>query len=176
MAKRRLNSLEKAELVALVKDMMELSDDNKLFVRSVLADTEDIDVEKYKKKISHALSFDMRKSQYWDLEEAARILRYVEKATDDAMIIADIYVHAVVEGEKITDMFGDIDEDYYCSMEEIYGNAAKWVLASEKQGNDISSLKESMHQVMTTARNIGWGYGDEISYLWTEYFEDTDIE
>ena len=38
MARRRLNSLEKAELTTLVKKMMELSDDNKLFVRSVLAD------------------------------------------------------------------------------------------------------------------------------------------
>nr|WP_321496493.1 hypothetical protein [uncultured Methanolobus sp.] len=176
MRTKKLESLEKAELLTLVRKMIEASDDNELLVRSILAGKRGIDVKKYKEQISRALSYDMRKSKYWDLEEAARILRYVEKATDDAMVIADIHVYAAVEGEKITDMFGDIDEDYYCSMEDIYGNAAKWVVAAQKQGNDISDLKESLHQIMQDTRYIGWGHGDEISCLWSEHFEDTDKE
>ena len=176
MARKRLNSLEKAELVALVKDMMELFDDNKLFVRSVLAGSEDIEVERYKKKISRALSYDMQKSEYWNLEEAERTLRYLEKATDNPRIIADVYVHAVVKGHKITDEMGDIDGDYYDSMIEIYEDAIKWAIVAEKQGHNISRLKDELHQVMLKAKNVGWGYGDEISEIWTEYFGDIDAE
>lgn len=176
MARRRLNSLEKAELIALVKDMMELSADNKLFVRSVLAGSEGIDVEKYKKKISRALSYNKRGTKDWDLKEAGRIIRYLEKATDDPMIRADVYVHTVVQGHRITDELGDIDEKYYLSMEDLYEDAAKWVLAAQKQGHDISCLKGSLHQVMLKAKGIGWGYCDEVSRLWSEYFGDNDAE
>ncbi|MDW7731166.1 MAG: hypothetical protein SCH66_01915 [Methanolobus sp.] len=176
MARRRLNSLEKAELITLVKDMMELSVDNKLFVRSALVDAEDIEVDKYKKKISHALSYNERGTKDWDLKEAGRIIRYLEKATDDPMIRADVYVHTVVQGHRITDELGDIDEKYYLSMEDFYEDAAKWVLAAEKQGHDISLLKESLHEVMLKAQGIGWGYCDELSSLWSEYFGDNDAE
>jgi hypothetical protein len=176
MAKRRLNSLEKAELIALVKDMMELSGDNKLFVRSALADAEDIEVEKYKKKISRALSYNKRGTKDWDLKEAGRIIRYLEKATDNPMIRADVYVHTVVQGHRITDELGDIDQDYYISMEDFYEDAAKWVLAAQKQGHDISRLKESLHEVMLKAQGIGWGYCDELSSLWSEYFGNKDAE
>lgn len=176
MAKRRLNSLEKAELVALVKDMMELSDDNKLFVRSVLAGSEGIEVEKYKKKISRALSFNKRGTKEWDIKEAKRILRYLEKASDDAMILADVYVYTVMEGKKITEAIGDLEERDYLSMKSFYENAAKWVIVAEKQGHDISRLKDELYQVRLDARYIGWGYGDELSEIWTEYFGDIDAE
>ncbi|WP_091708979.1 hypothetical protein [Methanolobus vulcani] len=176
MAKRRLNSLEKAELIALVKDMMELSDDNKLFVRSVLADSQEIDVEKYKKKITHALSFNIRTMRYWDFKETKRILRYLEKATDDAMVLADVYVHTIMEGQKITETIGDLEERDYISMEHFYENAIKWTLIVEKQGHDISRLKDELYRVRLGARNIGWGYGDVLSEIWIEYFGDNDIE
>jgi hypothetical protein len=176
MAKKRLNSLEKAELIALVKDMMELSADNNLFVRSVLAGSKGIDVEKYKKKISRALSYNKRGTKDWDLKEAGRILRYLKKATDDAMILADVYVHTVLQGHRITDELGDIDEKYYHSMEDFYEDAVKLVIVAEKQGHDISRLKESLHQVMLKAKKVGWGYGDELSCLWSEYFVDIDTE
>ncbi|MDK2911649.1 MAG: hypothetical protein PWR29_606 [Methanolobus sp.] len=176
MARRRLNSLEKAELIALVKDMMGLSADNKLFVRSALADAGDIEVEKYKKKISRALSYNMRGTKDWDLKEAGRIIWYLEKATADPMIRADVYVHTVVQGHRITDELGDIDQDYYHTMEDFYEGAAKWVLAAQMQGHDISRLKESLHEVMLKAQGIGWGYCDELSSLWSEYFGNKDVE
>jgi hypothetical protein len=176
MARRRLNSLEKEDLVALVKDMMELSDDNKLFVRSVLADSESIEVEKYKKKISRALSFNKRGTKLWDLKETKRILRYLAKATNDAMILADVYMHTVMEGKKIIEEFGDLEERDYLSMEGFYENAIKWVIVAEKHGYDISHLKDELYQVKLDARYIGWGYGDVLSEIWTEYFGDNDIE
>lgn len=176
MARRKLNSLEKAELIALVKDMMELSADNKLFVRSTLADAEDIEVDKYKKKISRALSYNMRGTKDWDLKEAGRILRYLEKATDNPGIRAEVYVHTVVQGHRITGELGDIDEKYYTTMEDFYEDAAKLVIAAQKQGHDIKLLKEKLHEVMLKAKNVGWGYGDELSYLWSEYFGDNNAE
>jgi hypothetical protein len=176
MAKKRLNSLEKAELLALIRDMMELSVDNKLFVSSVLAGSEGIDIEKYKEKISRALSFNKRGTKDWDIKEAKRILRYLKKATDDAMILADVYVHTVVKGHIITEELGDIDQKYYHTMEDFYEDAAKWLIAAEKKGHDISRQEGILHQVMLKARGIGWGYADELSCLWTEYFEDTNEE
>ncbi|WP_321429212.1 hypothetical protein [uncultured Methanolobus sp.] len=172
MARKRLNSLEKTELVALVKNIMELSDDNKLFVRSSLADAGDIEVEKYKKKISRALSFNLRTMRYWDFKEAKRILRYLEKATDDAMVLADVYVHTVMEGRKITETIGDLEERDYISMEDFYENAIKWALILEKQGHDISRLRDELYQVRLGARDIGWGYSDVLLEIWTEYFGD----
>ncbi|WP_156916247.1 hypothetical protein [Methanolobus tindarius] len=156
--------------------MMELSDDNELFVRSVLMDSEDIEVEKYKRKISRALSFNKRRTKLWDFKETNRILRYLAKATNDAMILADVYIHTVIEGKKIIEEFGDIEERDYLSMEGFYEDAIKWVIVAEKQGHDISHLKEELYQVRLDARHIGWGYGDELSEIWREYFGDNDIE
>ena len=174
MARRRLNSLEKAELTVLVKKMMELSDDNKLFVRSVLADAEDIEVEKYKKKISRALSFNIRGKKLWDIKEAKRILRYLVKATDNAMILTDVHMHTVMEAKKIVDEIGDLEEREYLSMAKFYEDTIKWVVIAEKQGHDISLMKDELYQIRLDARYIGWGYGDELAYLWTKYFGETD--
>ena len=176
MARRRLNSLEKAELTNLVKKMMELSDDNKLFVRSVLADSEDIEVEKYKNKISRALSFNIRGTNLWDIKEAKRILRYLVKATDDAMILTDVHMHTVKEAKKIVEEIGDLEEREYLSMAKFYEDTINWVVIAEKQGHDISHLKDELYQIRLDARYIGWGYGDELAYLWTKYFGETDEE
>ena len=124
-------NLTKSDLIRIIQKMISISDDNQLFVDSYISSfsgNKKVNIDLYKKKISKALDYDQLGGFDWDFEKVDRILNSLANATENSATVAEVSVFAVVEGEKITNEMGDIDEAYYESMENLFEKAVQCVL------------------------------------------------
>ena len=67
-------------------------------------------------------------------------------------------IYAVECGNRFTLNCGDIDEDFYDGLIEIYAAAIKIVLQLPK---DVRSIyRRRLEKIMGSSDGIGWGYHD----------------
>ena len=76
-------------------------------------------------------------------------------------------MHYVESGVEFTDEYGDIDEPFYNSIAGMFGNAGK--LIKENGAKEI--FKTRAQKIMDNTSDIGWGFHDELSSIYYDYFE-----
>ncbi|MCX5854811.1 MAG: hypothetical protein NTZ24_09670 [Deltaproteobacteria bacterium] len=168
--KTALARLDQQGLLGLISDMYHLSKDNKDFLHARFSIGDDA-LAPYKKIIKECLYPDI-------LNEPVRIIRAkraisdYSKAIPDAKGEAELLTCFVECGNRFTLDYGDIDEAFYDSLVEIYGQAIKKVLTlpDNEQGNFRKRLKK----IMLSSNGIGWGYHDGLCDEYYEAFEDEE--
>lgn len=78
----------------------------------------------------------------------------------------DLELFYVEQGVKFTNTFGDIDEGFYMSVESMFERALKNIRKHHLEELFI----ERAGRIKKNTREIGWGFGDNIEYLYEEYF------
>ena len=92
------------------------------------------------------------------------------KATKDKIGQLELMVHYWESGNRFTVDFGDIDEQFYSSLESMFGRILS---ALRKQPNNVQEQYLSrLEDVVASARNIGWGYYDYISAVFEEFISE----
>jgi hypothetical protein len=112
----------------------------------------------FKKRLRVALNPDAVGKDDYDLVIARRIIREFSQATSDAEAIADLMIYAVECGNRFTLDCGDIDENFYDGLIDIYAEAIKKVLKLPKDVRDI--YRRRLEKIMESSDGIGWGYHD----------------
>jgi hypothetical protein len=183
---RELNTLNKSELIKLVNDLCEVSQENSDHVNSYL-ESEGVSpnfellLKQREKSIKKAL-FDSDYDEYfpeYDFEKVDRLLKSWDKVCKEEFFpLAQLYVYTVEQAHSITMEFGDIDEDYYHSVGEWYERACELV-------RDLKSCKERdelinrLKAIRDSGEVIGWGYGDDLcdsfSMLESAYLLGVDV-
>ena len=97
---------------------------------------------------------------------AFRMLQRVEtEATSPRQVLEFIYF-CVETGVEYTEAYGDINEEFYAALEELFERAAK--LAST---NELSTdYSERARCIVKSTSMMGWGFYDELKHIFTEYF------
>ena len=70
-------------------------------------------------------------------------------------------------GVELTNEFGDIDENFYTSIENAYGTSLE--LMSKK--GILSKYKDRALEIVNETENIGWGFHDYLGDVYYEYYE-----
>ncbi len=158
---------EKSELLKLIADLYSFNTKNKLFIHtrySVGGKT----LEPYRTIISESLYPDGYKPI--KLSVGKKAISDYFKATKDKAGQLELMVHYLETGTQCTVDYGDIDEQFYYSLESMLER----ILATlKKQPADVQEKNFSrLEKVVSSARNIGWGYYDSISDLFSEYKND----
>jgi len=83
----------------------------------------------------------------------------------------DLELLYVEQGLKFTNAFGDIDERFYMSIEGMFERA----LRNIKKHHLEALFIERANKIKKDTREIGWGFGDNIGYLYDEYFAKNRI-
>lgn len=78
----------------------------------------------------------------------------------------DLELFYVEQGVKFTNAFGDIDERFYMSVESMFERALKNI----KKYHFEETFIDRALRVKKDTHEIGWGFGDNIEYLYDEYF------
>ena len=162
---------EKPELLKLIADLYSSSAENKSFIHSrysVCGQT----LEPYKSIISDSLYPDVYKNKPIRLSVGKKAIADYFKATKDKVGQLELMVQYLEAGNQFTVDFGDIDEQFYSSLESMF----KRILTElKKQSADVQDKYFSrLEDVVFSARNIGWGYYDYISDIFGEYESATD--
>ncbi len=162
---------EKAELLKLIADLYSSSSENQSFINSRYSVGEDT-LKPYKEIISEALYPDVYKNKQLKLSIGKKAISDYFKATKDKVGQLDLMVHYLESGNQFTVEFGDIDESFYSSLESMF---ERILVALKKQPLVVQDEYFSrLEEVVFSARDIGWGYYDYISHIFSEYEAETN--
>ena len=83
----------------------------------------------------------------------------------------DLMLYYVETGVKYTREYGDIDEPFYNSMENMYASALELIEKLSLHRDFYARCKK----IVTNTEGIGWGFYDNLSYLFEKYFKQIRI-
>jgi hypothetical protein len=84
-----------------------------------------------------------------------------KKAVNDADGLLELMVFYVECGNKFTVDYGDIDEQFYYSIETMFEKAVKIIKNDNQQTIDMYLPR--LITIVRTADEVGWGYYDHMS-------------
>ena len=166
-----LTTWEKPALLALIKELFDAAPVNRDMLRArVLAGANDGELlEKYRRKIEEQF-FPARGFGKLKLGEARQAIRDYRKATGSIAGTAELLLAYVENGTRFTREFGDIDEQFYASIESALAELAK-LLRGEARGL-YPSFTDRLATVEQMSDCIGWGFHDYIADVVGELHED----
>lgn len=156
-ARSSLKGHDRNSLLQLIGDLYRLSPENRNFLQARMMPGPD-SAKPFKKRIREALYPDLFGEDNYDLAMAKRTIREFSQASSDDEAIADLMIYAVECGNRFTLDCGDIDEDFYDGLIEIYADVIKKVLQLPK--DDRSIYRKRLGKIMESSDGIGWGYHD----------------
>jgi hypothetical protein len=174
--KKRLTTLEKSELVAVIKSLHDLSSENRAFLGARFAPSEEshLDViERYRERVVEPF-FPKRGFGKLNLADGRKAIREYRKATGDAAGTLDLCLSYVEAGTRFTLEFGDIDERFYSSLESVVMDIGKMLRTpegAEQAGTVLARLKTL---AQAADGRVGWGYAEFLSDVVEEIEEYFD--
>jgi len=159
---------DSSELLKLIADLYSLNAANKSFLNSRYNIAGER-LEPYKSIISESLYPDIYKNKPLSLSKGRKAISDYFKATKDKKGQIELMVHYLESGNNFTAEFGDIDEQFYSSLESMF---ERIITELKKQPSDIQEkYLKRLEEVVRVGSGIGWGYSDYISDIYYEYEE-----
>jgi hypothetical protein len=146
-----------AELVDLVRDLHDLSQENRDFLNTRYLTSGDR-LGPYKETIGESLYPDVYKNKPIKISAAKTALSRYTKATKDEAGTLELMVYFVERGTQCTADLGIDDESFYSAMESMFGRVLKTLRRSDPEARE--HFLPRLTAIRDTARNIGWGYYD----------------
>ncbi|MGI2296145.1 hypothetical protein [Paenibacillus sp. GXUN7292] len=99
------------------------------------------------------------------LARAKKAISDFKKLSNDEILTIDLMICYVEQGVDFTNAYGDISEPFYNSMVSMYANVLRMI-----NGNELLflKLKKRLERIVTKTSGIGWGFHDDLAYLYTE--------
>lgn len=169
--KKTLERFDKKELIRLINELAKLRKDNMVWLETKLQGHEKLleSIEHYKKKISGAFEGRIK------LNVAKKAISDFRKASNDRESLIDLMLLYVEKGTEITISYGDMYEQFYYSLECMYGDAVE-LLNKWEDKNLIEKFRPRLKAVVTKTRGMGWGYHDTLSEIYYDELGDGDQE
>lgn len=167
--RKTLSQCERRDLIGLIADLYALSKPNKDFLEARFIKNDEV-LARYKSIIKKyiAPSEPWKNNQQISLKDAKKAISDYKKATNDTLGLIDLMVCYVEYGTDFLCEFGDMYEQYYCSLESVFSNALKLMKTFEYE--DILSFEQRLQAVVKKSEHMGWGYYDAISDMLNEAY------
>ena len=169
--KPQISSLEKEELLNLIRDLYQLNPDNKVLLATRFATASpDALAEPYKRAIRREFNPD-RGLPRLNIGAARKALTSFKKASASSEAAIDMLLYYVEQGVACTNQYGDINEQFYSSLESAFEEAVKLILKTGS--SEIADAYYSrLEDIVQDTSDIGWGFHDTLSEVFHEAFPD----
>jgi hypothetical protein len=166
---KRLLLLDQSELIAQIKDLHAISDENRRFLEARFAQEQNHDeaaLAMYKQEIIDCF-FEERgiSDDLPGLRDAHRLIRDYRKATKDSSGTLDLMLHYVEIGTEFTKTYGDINEPFYNSLESVLIKFCDGTLKSPDPEQAYVQFNKRLVALKRETYGIGWGYGDNVQEI-----------
>lgn len=162
--KKQLNEMDKIELVALICKLYKGSKQAQSIIDIEMcgASAEEQLVTDCKKKIE-AVFFGSKLS----LKNARTVISDFRKASQSKENVAELMLFYVECGVKFTNMYGDIDEAFYYSIESMFSDFV--CLINTFDGSDYYDRNSArIKKACRDSDGIGWGFNEKMMNLYYE--------
>jgi hypothetical protein len=174
--RRNLATFGQPALLALVKDLYELSAGNRDFIqaRCQVGERGGESLEKYRRNIVEQF-YPARGEAKLKLGEARKAIKDYRKASNDVHGTAELLMTYVEQASEFTSDYGDIDERFYNSVESALDELAS--LLTNEAREIYPTLSERLARVERITGDIGWGFHEYVADVVGELedeFDDSD--
>ena len=161
--KKYLSNKTEKELIKEIVEHFKLSYSVKRYYNmKINPEYEDFLVEEYKSKIEKQFCPPLFPS----FKEIKMMISDFKKLSVNHENIAELMLFVVEMGVEFTNTYGDIDQKFYCSVENMYVKVLEYI----KKNNIENEYVERCRQVMEESLGIGWGFGEYMKVSFYDYF------
>ncbi|MEC4749571.1 hypothetical protein [Methylomicrobium sp. Wu6] len=165
--KSKLSDFDRVGLPGIVHDLYAASKDNQTFLHARFGLGDDV-LKPYKTAISRWICPDvMRSNQTISVAKAKKAITDYKKAVGQPEGLAELAVFYCEEVFVFLGYCGMDDEGYFDAVVRMFEQALKYVMVLPETKRQ--SFIERLEQVCAQGQNIGWGVGDDMSSLLSEY-------
>ena len=169
--KKLLKSMPKEDIISMVLEMYDARKEAKEYLEFFANPDEDAELEKYKKIIVEefypAKARQNPKLRFSECRKAVSDFRKLKPSADK---LADLMVCYVETACQFTYEFGDMWEQYYCSVETNFDKTLEFL----SKNNLLEQFKPRLQKCVEWASGCGWGFADIIADIYFDYFPGID--
>ncbi len=163
--KTELNKLDKEDLVKHISELYKKYKPVKEYFDFYVNPDEKRLLEQYKEKVTEG--FFPKRGYKLKLSISRKAINDFKKLGTSAESLADLLLHFVENGVEFTNEYGDIDENFYTSIENTYSNALDLI---DKNGL-LDKFEERANKIVVNTENIGWGFHDYLGDVYYQHYE-----
>jgi hypothetical protein len=166
--KKQLKSYKTNDLISIIVDCYKLSDDVKKYVHIMLEpeSTAQQLFEEAKSRIVQEF-YPNRGEPKLRLAQAKKAITEFNKLCNDHVKTLELMIYYVELGVEFTNDYGDINEQFYYSMESMYQNVLKKIRA--ERGRGLYNLyRDRLIAIVNNTEDIGWGFHDQLAGMYLE--------
>lgn len=163
--KSELNKLDKEDLIKHISELYKKYKPVKEYFDFYINPDEKKLLEQYKDKVTEG--FFPKRGYQLKLSSSRKAINDFKKLGASPDSVADLLLHFVEQGVEFTNEYGDIDENFYTSVENTYSSALDLI---SKNGL-LDNFKTRAYEIVTDTEGIGWGFHDYLGDLYYQYYE-----
>lgn len=163
--KKEIESFDKKQLIELIADIYNKNSSAKEYLDFLFnSNAEDV-LKAYKQKVREA--FYPKRGYGCKLSVGKKAISDYRKLNPAPDSLIDLLLCYVENGVDFTNDYGDIDENFYSSIEGVYDNALKMI---NKLGL-LNKFQDRAYQITKKTENIGWGFHDSICSSYYDIYD-----
>ncbi len=163
--KKELSKQDKEILIRHISELYKKYKPVKEYFDFYINPKEEEILEKYKVKVREG--FYPKRGFALKLSISRNAINEFKKLGTSKEALSDLLIHYVECGVEFTNEFGDIDENFYSSIENTLAKALELM---SKEGI-LSKFEDRVYDIVEDTQNIGWGFHDYLAELYSEYYE-----
>jgi hypothetical protein len=177
---KRLQNKSQKELLRIIANCYKLDDEIKYHLTVTVIDThEELHkiLQDLKKQMSLAFWATKKNGEPLGpkLSDAKKIVTKVKKLTNNPEIILNFMLDYVENGIDFTCSYGDLWENYYTSIENMYHSAIQMILKN-KDTIEIETYLSRIDKMVVKTSGMGWGFYDTLMNYTDELNEALDVQ
>jgi hypothetical protein len=156
------------ELLKLIGDLYSLNNKNKTFVHAKYSLIDPL--KPYKEIILKSLYPDPMNNEQLSLGTGRKAISEYKKAVGDAIGVLELSIYYIESGHRFTLEYGDIDEQFYDSLESMFAKVLK--ILTQFDQTVIDKYFPRLLSLTEEVSGIGWGYYDNLMSELEEAFPE----
>jgi uncharacterized protein YktA (UPF0223 family) len=162
---KHFKDFTKEGLIEEILKLFTMFDEVKEYYQSTIGDNEAEVLKKYKSIIEKEF-FPARGDGRARLSVAKKAISDFKRLSSSSKAVADIMLFCVETGVRYTNEYGDIDEQFYSSMESMYEKTLKFIA----ENNLKKCFRQRCEKIVDDSDEIGWGFGAGLCDMFEHYF------
>jgi hypothetical protein len=164
--KAQLAAFDRTALLDLLHHLYAAHEDNRAFLHARFGLGEDV-LEPYKKTIDRWLWPDPFRNQDTSVSKAKQAISHYKRAVGDAAGVSELMVFYCEQAAGYCQDIGYQEEGFFDALVRMFEQALKSATTLPADGRD--SLIVRLNRVREISHAFGYGVGDDMDYLWTNY-------
>jgi len=166
--KRTLKESTKEQLIKDIVDLFKKNEFVKDYYNSKYGDDNSLSILIKHKDIIENEFFPENGFGKARLSVAKKAITEFKKISGDKTLIAELMIFYVENGVNYTDCYGDINEQFYLSMESMYERALKFIA----DNNLVAKFKERCLRIVNDTTDMGWGFHDQLCEIYYGHIDE----